>query len=374
MAFSSHDCTNQKCKGLKYCGLKLKCHSCSKHFYIECLQQMSCINNLLQSLDINQCESDDQQQQYVVDNNNKLKKIFNGTLIKFICGKCDMDAITGDSNVSAPSFATVINNPNVTTNRGGRGTSFRVNANAKSNEQNNENNGTESKNMLNIKENAGIYEMYVSRFERDTKCEDIASIICSAIDGMNDKMFSVQKLGGTRKHHTFASFKVSSVAYNVCCDILKMDWGQHKAEMLKKKDLSMHKSEIKNRNDYRNGDRNNKLKNRNYHRPQFNKRNNDYHNYYRRNYHDDDRIFRDSYKRFDYRDERPYHGRVKYRFGPAQYKRNNYYSSNRAYNQYDNNYDLKFNQKENHRNDMADFLDLLRRSFYKHNYNQRNFR
>lgn len=68
----------------------------------------------------------------------------------------------------------------------------------------------------------------------------ILLIICSVF----------KKIGGTRNHHTFASFKVMTVSYTVWSDILNMNWDQQKAKLFEHKNsYSQRRDDYKN--DYR---------------------------------------------------------------------------------------------------------------------------
>lgn len=95
----------------------------------------------------------------------------------------------------------------------------------------------------------------MARFEKDKTSQSISEHIITSIETRNDT-FSVKKLGGSRKYHKYASFKITAVSYDVCLAILKMDWQPQKAEMFKNRDFSLPRY-MEDNNDDNNDDNDN---------------------------------------------------------------------------------------------------------------------
>lgn len=83
MAFAKHNCIEKKCSGPKYCGMKIECHKCQKHTYIECIDKSSEIEHLLAVLEITVHDGVKDKSKYVTEYGKNLNKIFNGQSIKF---------------------------------------------------------------------------------------------------------------------------------------------------------------------------------------------------------------------------------------------------------------------------------------------------
>ena len=222
-------------------------------------------------------------------------------------------------------------------------------ANAPNDEQQNKNNKTK-----NIKKNAGHYEIFVSKFDKQTTTDDIISRICGSINDIDLDSFSVQKIGGFRRHHTFASFKVSTVSYKICCDIICMDWGQQKAKIFSHRDSSSPRRNNNGRND-----------NRRPTRGTYGNRDTDRHRYNRRNNNNNNR---DNHRNNNNnnRDNRPRNNRRNnYRDG---YQRDN---GNRRERYNPNRRIDRPNYSRN--GTMDDFLVTLLRAFSQQNQNQRSY-
>lgn len=287
MSLSPHSCKEQKCSGPKYGGLRIKCHDCHEYNFIECIEDRKEIEFLLQYLDITVYNGTSKT--YANTHNEKFKNIFNGFCIRFICINCNINGINGDNNLNdnelnqsvmnevltkvtqlksiaekfnvdfdnsfkevvdtlqstdsgnTSSFITNTIHPNVNTRRGVHHFKSTLSATAPpfSSANGNEENETMQNNnreLKKIKKNAGLYEIYVAKFNKNEKSENITQRICQSLDGIDSKMFNVQKVGGLRKHHTFASFKVSTFNITLCKDILSMNWDTQKAQIFSNDD------------------------------------------------------------------------------------------------------------------------------------------
>lgn len=287
MALSTHDCKKNQCTGPKYCGLNIACHNCQSSVFIECIDKVNEIECLLQFLDITAHDCVSSEQSYLDRNKSKLKKIFNGTMIKYVCSNCSVNGMNAESNVTnnedsnenkitelstkialltssieskkkniESAFeiqkeklnefgrnletdfqsivasldevlcvsAPVFNNPMV--NMKSRG---RKNKNAQPSANVNQNDCDNASNNIGSKK--GIFEVYIAKFERKVTCQQIAQHILKSTSVIDEKLFHVQMLGGSRSQHTFASFKVTTFDNAVCNQILNMNWNPQKARM-----------------------------------------------------------------------------------------------------------------------------------------------
>lgn len=377
MAVSLHECEKRKCAGIKYCGLKLKCYNCRAFTFLECIEKSSSIKFLLQSLEITEYDGTSDKQLYIEQLNTKFNKMFSDAMIQFMCNNCIVNGVRRDTvnpSDNDPIDDILLNNPNINNTRGGRGKSH-LSANAAPfagtnvNDKTNENDQEKSKKPLNVKKNVGFYEIYIAKFEKKTTLENIIQRICDSIDSINDNMFNVQKLGGARKHHTFASFKVSTVSYRVCCDILNMDWGSQKAEIFSNGDLSLPRRIENNSNNAHRppiGASYRKSKNR----PPSDNRPYEYHhnNNNRRGYGQrDNRNFRGRNDSNGFRNQnRDHRENIRFR---NQYRDNRDRRFRTDYRVHSNRNDVRY-QRGVDQNVLDDFLETLRRTFDQRNYNR----
>lgn len=333
MSNTIHNCELKKCAGNKYCGLKLECHRCNVFSFIECIEKTNEIACLLKCLEIYEFDEDDDihVSDYCSNNTMKLNSIFDGPLIQFICDKCNSKVrpnfYSPKINANAPPF-----HPNVNSQRGGSGRTGNKSGIAQSQNNNDSDKKDEgspeiTQQMKNIKKNAGIYEIFISKFDKNMSCENITDQICKSIVGINENTFSVKKIGGTRKFHKYSSFKVSTVAYNICHDILNMNWDPHKAEIFSNRNLSLPRRN--NQNHPPHSSSNDRYDNR----PSKGRWQN---NAYRRNNHRD---YRDNDNRYGYQNQR----------------------SNRKRKDYQGRYNVG-NREGHHRDTLDELFDIFRQT------------
>lgn len=386
----SHNCIIDACDGDDYANLKLTCNECQSFVYIQCLSEEPQMQYLMQFLDITKyIAASDDKKTYYDHHKDNLNKILGGSFFKFSCHGCssnDSQSAHIDNNnelnknliehlnvknaqiqsicqkfkedldnefkevsdslqaVNLNSAESVISHPNVNMRRGTQ-SQPKINI------------------MKNVKKNASSFEIYVAKFDLKTTTDNIVARIVESIEDIDVKMFSVQRVGGTRKYHTFASFKVTTTNYNVCESILCMNWGSQKAEMFLMKNLSPPQ-----RDDYRNGDGKYEKN------PYRNERGNEHQKRGRPEY-NDNRYYRgrrpysgnrDSRDKRDYRDRRDNRDRRDYR----ERDNNRNHRDKREYRERGNKSDYRDDYHRNG-NVIDDFLDILHRIIPKQRNNQR---
>lgn len=292
MAYKPHTCDMNVCSGEKYCHVEIKCNKCKQKVFLECFENFSEFQYLLEMLEITAYDGATDKKKYVDKCNLKLKKVFNGHTILFICTNCDMNSISSehssndsqiqdsmneiaelksiiDSNKtniqsSISSIETILatqksklddfknefdkaignageslnslkdfdtklapfNNPNVTSRKKNKNRDMSDDMS----ETNNNNNVIANK-PNQTKSNSGVFEIYIAEFETKITCENIAQHITNKTK-LSDQLFHVQMLGGKRKFHNYASFKVTTLDKLVCDSILKMNWNPQSAQIM----------------------------------------------------------------------------------------------------------------------------------------------
>lgn len=82
-----------------------------------------------------------------------------------------------------------------------------------------------------IDPNLGLYEIYIGKFQMNVYKDQIMRHIIQSADIYNSELFHIQKLGGSRYCHTFASFKITTMKYDICMKIMNLDWGPQRARI-----------------------------------------------------------------------------------------------------------------------------------------------
>lgn len=77
----------------------------------------------------------------------------------------------------------------------------------------------------------GLYEIYIGQFEMNMNIERIKQLILQSTNIENFESFHVLKLGGSRSCHTFASFKITTMNYDIAMKILTMNWNPQRARI-----------------------------------------------------------------------------------------------------------------------------------------------
>lgn len=96
---------------------------------------------------------------------------------------------------------------------------------------NNEHTSSANQSRNDINPNRGLYEIYVSKFQTKVKPNEIAKFIMESTKITDNASFSVQLLGGFWNGQTFASFKITTLTYDVCMEILNMNWSPQSARI-----------------------------------------------------------------------------------------------------------------------------------------------
>lgn len=335
---SIHKCTN-KCKGMKFNGLKINCHRCGSPTYIECIAKLHEIRNFCVFFEIPEYEKEDQDRKkdYVAKGTQKIDTLFHDdSLVEFVCQSCK----------EKPSYATMKNSleqeinslndrlkKNVQQNNSDDNDDkidelqteiaklkseidTKIEQNEKLNNElntalvllqsnfdkfkaefetellklmqiitdNNKNDdslpsksnkntdntkkidtqfvntrsrGNKKSEMSpfaapfespiednnphiqpvnnNINPNEGLYEIYIAKFRTSVNCEQISNHIIESTNIENSESFHVQMLGGFWDGHSFASFKITTLNYEICNEILNMNWNPQSARIFARK-------------------------------------------------------------------------------------------------------------------------------------------
>lgn len=335
-----HNCIINACDGSDYAGLRLTCSVCQSFVYLQCILEEPQIQYLMVALEIAEYngETDEDKKSYYDDHKEKLDKLLGGSFIQFMCHKCIYSTLKN----------TPFDNSKVNTKGGGGHKSTYV--------PENDNEQKKTNKMKNVKQNAGSFEMYVAKFDLNTTTDDIVQRIVASINDIDVKMFSVQKVGGTRKFHTFSSFKITTTNYDVCVEILSMNWDGKTAEMFTKKNPNPNPPRREQQNKSPNHPNKVQRDNRYFreHRPYHGNRNpyehrnqSDYHNR------------RDDRERYEYREYRDRRGDPRHNNNNNRNQQDNREHHDRGYN---SNYRNSYRRKNNNNNNLLDdFLYALQR-------------
>lgn len=431
MAFTKHNCAEDNCSGPKYAGCKIKCHKCDSKVFIECLENFNEFEQLLEMLEITVYDGVSDKTKYKKNCNDKLNKIFKGQTIIFHCSNCIGNEDEADSQDDSQSeiaklqsiidsnttniqtnvtnietiFATQKSNldkfkndlesaienvceslnslqknenlapfnaPNVNT-RSRRGKNFPFNTQPSTSTNHNNNNNTNTVNNSESNVNTGLFEIYIAKFETKITCEQIANHIRDKTD-TDCNLFVVQMIGGKRKHHNFASFKVTTLDKSICEKILKMNWNpqnacimspMHEHNKKKMQKLNNRRGDLhgnQNNHPTQNNDRsrgneyptrrnNSQPQNQQFHHriPFQNQRNHQYQNQHTHNHRNNymNRAPRFNYSRYDSGNRQNH--RENHEYGPQ--RENNYY-----HNRWNNSY--RPPNTNQHNNDNGNFFGI----------------
>lgn len=86
-----------------------------------------------------------------------------------------------------------------------------------------------------INQNHGLFEIYIAKFKTNVKCEQISNHIIDSTNINDSDSFYVQMLGGNLDDHSYASFKITTLKYEVCNAILNMNWNPQSASIFTRK-------------------------------------------------------------------------------------------------------------------------------------------